>query len=128
MNRNWGKATDKRSLRTVSGFTLNEVLVALAVFLILSTGVITVYLMSLRTWQEGSMQVSLQRKLAAAMDRMVQGQRGSGESRQNGLREAQSVTLIDPQTIEYISGIDGATRRFYLQGNEILYSSENIIS
>jgi len=114
----------RRPLRSARGFTLPEVVIALGVFLLLSAAVVSVYLMSLRSWREGSAQVSLQRKLAAAMQRMVQGERGRSESRQHGLREANSVTIIDPQTIEFTSGVDGVTRRVYLHGNELTYDPD----
>jgi prepilin-type N-terminal cleavage/methylation domain-containing protein len=110
--------------RPSRGFTLPEAVIALAIFLLLSAAVVSVYLMSLRSWREGSAQVSLQRKLAAAMQRIVQGERGQSESRQHGLREASSVTIVDAQTIEFTSGVDGVTRRIYLHGNELIYDPD----
>ncbi len=114
----------RRPLRSARGFTLPEVVIALGVFLLLSAAVVSVYLMSLRSWREGSAQVSLQRKLAAAMQRIVQGERGRSEGRQHGLREASSVTIVDAQTVEFTSGIDGVTRRVYLHGNELVYDPD----
>ncbi len=124
MQRHHHTMSNRRPLRSAFGFTLPEVVIALGIFLLLSAAVVSVYLMSLRSWREGSAQVSLQRKLAAAMQRMVQGERGRSESRQHGLREANSVTIIDPQTIEFTSGVDGVTRRVYLHGNELTYDPD----
>ncbi|MBN1919466.1 MAG: type II secretion system protein [Verrucomicrobia bacterium] len=106
------------------GFTLPEVIIALALFLILSATIVSFYLMSLRTWSEGSAEVAIQRKLAVAMQRIVQGERGALEERQHGLREAKQISIIDPQTIEFTSGVDDTTRRIYLDGNEIIYDSD----
>ncbi len=103
------------------GFTLVEVLTVSTIFLMLSAAVVNVYLVSLQMWREGSVQLSLQRKLAGAMCRMVQGERGGTESRQHGLREARSVNIEDPQEIAFTSDVDDTTRRFYLNGNELLY-------
>jgi type II secretory pathway pseudopilin PulG len=100
---------------------LTEILTALAIFVVLSAMVINVHLMSVRTWRQGSAQVSLQRQLGAALHRMVQGERGGAENRQHGLREARSVAVVDPHTINFTSDVDDTTRRFYLKGNELVY-------
>jgi len=110
------------------GFTLIEFLTALALVLILGAGLTAVYLMSVKAWRQGSLQVTLQRKLAVAMDRMVLGQRTDMEHSQHGLREAEQITIMDPHTLEYTSGIDGLKRQFYLSGNEIIYDPGNIAS
>lgn len=112
----------QRSLRSSRGFVLMEILIASAIFVIVSGTVINVYLISLRMWREGSEQVTLQRQLAAAMQRIVEGERGGAENRHHGLREARGISVIDPHTIEFTSDVDGATRRFYLNGNELIYS------
>jgi hypothetical protein len=110
--------------RASGGFVLAEVFIAVGLSGLVSAGLIGVYLMSLRTWREGSAQVALQRKLTAAMQRMVQGERGMGESRQHGLREAKDITVVNPRTIEFVSGVDMSKRRFYLSGNEVIYAAE----
>lgn len=107
------------------GFTLPEVLITLALFLLLSAAVVSFYLMSLRSWSEGSAQVALQRKLAAAMQRIVQGERGPYEERQHGLREAETVKVVSAQEIEFTSGVDGTTRCIYIDGNEIYYDPDD---
>jgi prepilin-type N-terminal cleavage/methylation domain-containing protein len=106
------------------GFTLPEAIITLALFLLLSAAVVSVYLMSLRSWSEGSAQIALQRKLAAAMQRIVQGERGRDETRQHGLREARDVKIVSPQAIEFTSGIDGTTRCIHIDGNEIYYDPD----
>ena len=105
------------------GFTLIEALTALAIFLILAAGLISIYFMTVKTWYEGSAQVTLQRKLAIAMERMVRGQRSGTEDRMYGLLEADQITVLDPQTVEFTNGADGTKRRFYLDGNELKYGA-----
>jgi len=124
MRRMWRARRGTRRGLGSRGFTLPEVMLALGIFLLVSAAVVGVYLMSLRMWHDGSTQVLLQRKVAAAMQRMVQGQRGSSESRQHGLREASAITVVDDQTIQFTSGVDGVTRRFYLNGNEVVYDPD----
>lgn len=124
MERGYRRAGDEGSLRGSRGFVLAEIIIALAIFLLLSAAVVSVFLTSLRMWREGSAQVALQRKLAAAMQRIVQGERGRAEERQHGLREARGITVVDTQTIEFTSDVDNTTRRFYLNGNEILYDPD----
>ena len=124
MERGHARAWGLRSQEASGGFVLTEVLVAIGIFLILSGAVTTVYLMSLRTWQQGSTQVALQRKLSTAMQRIVQGERGHDESRQHGLREARDITITNPHTVEFISGVDDTRRRFHLNGNEVIYQPD----
>jgi type II secretory pathway pseudopilin PulG len=118
----------ERHHRTARGFVLTELMVALGIFMLLSAAVINVYLMSIRTWREGSAQVALQRKLAAAVQRIVQGDRSQAEARQHGLREAEAITVVDEHTIDFTSGVDGTTRRFYLNGNEIVYDPDTSVN
>lgn len=106
------------------GFTLPEVVITVALFSLLAAAVVSMYLMSIRSWSEGSAQVALQRKVAAAMQRIVQGERGRSEERQHGLREAEDVKVVSPQVIEFTSGVDGTTRCIYIDGNEIYYDPD----
>ncbi len=125
MDQSCSTAKQKPLWRGSRGFTLTEVLVAGAVFMILSLGVISVYRMSVRTWHEGCAQVALQRKLSIAMREIMEGGRGCAENRQHGLREASNVNVLTPRTIEFTSGVDGAKREFYLNGNELAYRPAN---
>jgi Tfp pilus assembly protein PilV len=118
------EASSGRGVRTSLGFTLPEVLIAATVFLLMSAVIVEMYLLSLRTWHNGGVQVSLQQKVATAMQKMIQGQRAPAESRQHGLREAGEITLVAPHMIEFTSGVDSIKRQFYLTGNEILYRAD----
>jgi prepilin-type N-terminal cleavage/methylation domain-containing protein len=118
------EASSGRGVRTSLGFTLPEVLIAATVFLLMSAAIVEMYLLSLRTWHNGGVQVSLQQKVAMAMQKMIQGQRAPAESRQHGLREAGEITLVAPHMIEFTSGVDSIKRQFYLMGNEILYRAD----
>jgi type II secretory pathway pseudopilin PulG len=128
MERDGQSPRHERSRAAPRGLVLTELMVALGIFMLLSAAVINVYLMSIRTWREGSAQVTLQRKLAAAMQRVVQGERGTEEGRQHGLREAEAITVVNEHTIDFRSGVDGTTRRFYLSGNEILYDPDTSVN
>ena len=91
----------------------------------LSLGTISLYRMAVRTWHEGSAQVALQRKLGTAMRQILEGGRGYAENRRHGLREASNIKVLTPRTIEFTSGVDGAKREFYLNGNELAYRPAN---
>ncbi len=124
MERDCTRAHGGLSPRSWRGFTLIEVLVASTVFVMLSAVLVEMYLMCLRTWHRGSVQVVLQRKVATAVQRMVQGHRSVSETRQHGLREAQEIAVLGPQMVEFKSGVDGTTRQFYLNGNELAYRTD----
>ncbi len=106
------------------GFVLSEVLIATMVFVLLSAVLLEVYLMCIRTWHRGSVQVALQRKVATAVQRMVQGHRSAAETRQHGLREAEEIAVLAPQMVEFTSGVDSTKRQFYLNGNEVVYRTD----
>jgi len=75
--------------------------------------------MSLSAWREGSTQITLQREASTVMEKMVRGVDG-----QNGIREASSVTTPTSDCIQYISGVDGQERSFYLDGTDIMYDPD----
>ena len=118
------RLSGKRSKRSKLGISLVEFLTGLAMVLILGAGLTSLYLMSMKAWRTGSAQVVLQRKLATAVKKMVYGQRVGTEDKTHGLREAETIEVIDDQTIQFKSGVDGNTRRFYLVGNELKYSTD----
>ena len=97
------------------GFTIVEVLLATIILLLVVAGVSAVYLMALTTWHEGGAQVMLQRGASIAMEKMVRGIDGT-----DGIRESKSVTC-GSDSIQYTSGIDDKTRRFYLSNGQIWY-------
>ena len=102
------------------GFTLIELLIAAAIMLLIIGGAMAIYLMSITAWKEGSVQIALQRKVSMATEKMVRGVDGT-----NGIREATSVGLYSSNTeIQYKSGIDDLTRRFYLNSGKIWYDSD----
>lgn len=84
---------------------------------------VAVYLMSLTTWKEGSAQISLQREASAAMEKMVRGVNGM-----NGIREANTVSIISGSTIRYTSAIDSVQRSFYLSSGKIMYDPSTTVA
>lgn len=98
------------------GLTLMELLIAIIIMMLVVGGTLVVYLMSMTAWKEGTVQMGLQREANIAMEKMVRGVDGK-----NGIREASSVSTPNSFTIQYTSGVDGKTRRFFLDGTEIKY-------
>ena len=110
------------------GFTIIELLTVMAIMGLVIGGVITIYIMGATAWKEGSVQVALQRGGSIAMEKMVRGVYGTNgirEAKHNTDSEPNNVTLHSGNTeIQYKSGIDNVTRRFYLSGSEIWYDSD----
>jgi len=99
------------------GMTLPELMIGISIFMLIMGGTLTVYIMSITAWHEGSTQIYLQRDAALAMEKMVRGVSG-----RNGLREADTVTPLG-NGIAYRSAIDAVERSFYLNvaGDTIMY-------
>lgn len=114
------------SLRTEyvkTGFTLQELLIVVTIMVFIIAGALTVYLLCYRSWQEATVQASLQRDASISTDKLVRGVRGASETRKNGLREAKSfsIPIFNNSAIEFVSGVDNRQRSFYLDGNQIVY-------
>lgn len=105
------------------GMTLPELMIGISIFMLIIGGTLTVYIMSITTWQEGSTQIYLQRDAALVMEKMVRGVDG-----RNGIREAESV-FPDGNGVRYRSAIDAVERIFYLNiaGDTIMYDPNAII-
>lgn len=80
-------ATGRR--RSKCGFSLVELLVAIAVFVVVMTIVTAVFLAGLRTRAEGSENMALEREGGMILERIMRGLYGKG-----GLREANSGTAV----------------------------------
>ncbi len=124
-----------RAIRRENGFTLIEVVVHLIAAVGLLGAVIAVYLMSIRSWGEGSTNASLERTAAMVIEKVVRGPSG-----RFGLREAdigtvqvagdaRSVTYIvdrnDPPTPWYT---DDVTSRYYQLGTRIWYDPNSSVA
>ena len=102
-----------------NGFSILELMIAILIMGFVTTGSLYIYLMSLSSWKEGSAQIVIQREASMVMEKMVRGIDG-----QNGIREASSVSITASDNIEYISGVDGQERSFYLSGTDIMYDPD----
>lgn len=93
--------------RTTSraGFTLIEILIAIAIFLVVMTIVMSVFIAGLRTRAEGAANMALEREGSVILERIMRGLYGAG-----GLREAQRDTVT--------VGSSGDTVRFNVDRNE----------
>lgn len=105
------------------GFTLIELLFATFIITVAVAGIIAIYLMSITAWQEGSMQIALQSNANTAIEKMVRGIGGS-----EGIREATSINCPTSSEIQYTSGIDSKTRRFYRSGDKIYHDPDASVS
>lgn len=109
----------KKYIYRHDGFTLTELMIAILIMALVMTGTVYIYLMSLSAWKEGSAQIMIQREASAVMEKMVRGVSG-----QNGIREASSVIAPTSDSIQYVSGVDGVERSFYLSGTDIIYDPD----
>lgn len=109
----------KRLIYTRKGFTVIEFLIASTIMVLVTGGIMAIFLMSMNTWKEGSAQLVLQRKASMVMEKIVRGVDG-----ENGVREAGSISIPSSDTIRYTSGIDGTERSFYLSTSDLMYDPD----
>jgi prepilin-type N-terminal cleavage/methylation domain-containing protein len=76
-------------LRSKCGFSLIELLVAVAIFAVVMTIVTAIFLAGLRTRAEGAQNMALEREGSVILERVMRGLYGKG-----GLREANSGTAV----------------------------------
>jgi prepilin-type N-terminal cleavage/methylation domain-containing protein len=120
--------TGKRVTRDPAGFTLAETMVGMAIFVIVMTGLITVFTMSMLSWKEGSRDLSLQGGGRLIIEKIVRGPGG-----RFGLREAaeghitidedgRGITfLVDKNNPPTFTKADDTEQRIYLANNKVMY-------
>lgn len=114
--------------RSAQGFTLVELLVAIAVFVVLMSIVASIFISGLRTRAEGAESLSLEREGSIILERIVRGIYGKG-----GLREGNSGTLavgddgssiwfdVDRNAYPTKSRADDTTSLVYLLDGDVYY-------
>lgn len=118
------------------GLTLVEILIAVTIMGLVVGGAISIYLMSITAWKEGSVQIALQRKGSLAMEKMVRGIDG-----RKGIREAREISSpavgSSATQIDFVDADDSTlTRSFYFSAgldddantvadNQLIYEDEN---
>ncbi len=117
-----------------SGFTLAEILVAISISLLVTASILTVVMMSNRTWRESSASVTLQSNGRLILNQIARGSHGM-----YGLREANyntlavgddgnsvtfSVDMNEPPT--YVTDDDTGCR-FYLNDERVWYDPNTAI-
>jgi len=122
-------------MRQENAFTIAEMMIVIITSVMLIGGVLMVYIMSMRSWKEGSINTGLERTAAIIMEKIVRGPSG-----RFGLREADvgmvqisetgnSVTFAvdkqDPPTQWYS---DDVTSRYYHAGTQAIYDPNVLIS
>ncbi len=114
-----------------AGFTLIEILIAIAIFVVVMTIVMSVFIAGLRTRAEGAANMALEREGSVILEQIMRGLRGVG-----GLREAHrdsvrigvngSVVLFDVDLNDYPTSkrSDDTTSLIYLLNGEVYYQAE----
>ena len=116
-----------RDQRSISGFTLVEVLISSAIITFIIGVSLSVYVVSSRGWREGSVQINLQQKARLMMEKMIYGTAeattvdGQPAQIRNGIIEAEQVQILaDATRIDYRLR-DDVWRSFYLNNGWINY-------
>ncbi len=122
-------------VRQQHGFTLLEVVFTLIVAVMLIGGVFLVYLMSIRSWEEGARNASLERTAGIIVEKIVRGVNG-----RFGLREADVGTLqvsADGHSVNFLVDkhdpptswtSDDTTSRFYQVGTRLWYDPNTAVA
>jgi prepilin-type N-terminal cleavage/methylation domain-containing protein len=120
--------TERRPVRPTGGFTLVEMIVAISIAVVVMGGLLSVFIMSLRAWKEGSRDLSLQSSGRLIIEKIVRGPGG-----RFGLREAAENDVaadedgkgirfsVDKNNPPTYSKLDDTELRIYLEGNRIMY-------
>ena len=114
----------------LTGFTFQELIIVVTIMVFIIAGAFTVYLLCYKSWQEATVQASLQRDGSIATEKLVRGVRGASETKKNGIREAKSFTIpiLNNSAIRFVSGVDNQRRSFYLDGNQIMYDPNTLVA
>jgi type II secretory pathway pseudopilin PulG len=118
----------KQGAESIGGFTLSEMMVGLAIFVMIVAGLLTVFTMSMLSWKEGSRDLSLQGSGRLIIEKIVRGPGG-----RFGLREAaeEDVTIdedgkgitfrVDKNNPPTFSKVDDTEVRIYFGENRVMY-------
>jgi len=129
-----GSRLHRRFRKAVGGFTLVEAMVGFAITVAIAGAIMSVFLMSLRSWKEGSRDLSVQSSGRLIMEKIVRGPGG-----RFGLREAAegSVTvdpdgkgitfLVDKNNPPTYEESDDTQVRIYLLANSIIYDPSTAV-
>ena len=113
------------------GFTLVEILIAIAVFVVVMTAVVSIFISGLRTRVEGVANLALEREGSVVLERIVRGLYGK-----EGLREADAsaVTInpdgdtvwfsVDRNQYPTTTKTDDTTSLVYLLNGDIYYKPD----
>lgn len=103
-----------RQGRSEQGFTLVEILVALAILGLLFAGIYSFYLWGANSWQKGVLRMDNQQNAGIAMDYLVE-----------ELRFACKVQVTGPHEIKFWFKGDPRTYIFRQSGEEIVLETKN---
>lgn len=110
-----------RIAKSDSGFTLVEVIVSLAIFSLIASVVLTLYLQGVISWRQQEQELDVQDNLRLAMDRIVREAR-QAQSIQidkigNPPYESPPVLVLDKKTLYYRSGTNLYRKWLSTSGN-----------
>ena len=118
-----------------AGFTLIEILIAIAIFVVVMTIVMSVFIAGLRTRAEGAANMALEREGSVILERIMRGLYGAG-----GLREARRDTVtvgsrgdtltfsVDRNDYPTLQPSDDTTSLIYLLEGEVYYRPDLEVS
>lgn len=110
------------------GYSLAEVLTASAIIILIIASVFGVFITAKAIYTQGIAELNLQRDANIILDRIIVGMKEGGSL--YGLRSAKRFDLpaVTPSASEInFDGIDGVTRKYFLNGNNIIYENPNQI-
>jgi prepilin-type N-terminal cleavage/methylation domain-containing protein len=113
------------------GFTLLEILIAVAIFSVVMLVVVSIFISGLKTRAEGAQSMALEREGGVMLERIMRGLYGKG-----GLREANSGTVllgedgtsiqfeVDRNTVPTKTRADDITSLIYLLNGDVYYKPD----
>ncbi len=114
--------------RGLSGFTLGETMVGASIAVVILAGLLTVLVMSVLAWQEGSADLNLQSSGRLIIEKIIRGPGGRfglRESAEGAItidQEGKRITfLVDKNNPPTYTRSDDTQSRVYFQANQIMY-------
>ena len=125
-------------MRTISkneGFTLAEILIAVALLSIVMAAIMTGILASLNLWARGDTEATLEENGRLILERITRGQYGMFGLKEAGVetlaisQEGRSVTFyVDKNDPPTVTTSDDTCCRFYLSVNRVYYDPDTTIA
>lgn len=122
-------------MRRKNGFTIAEMMVSMIAAVMLIGGVWLIYLMSMRSWAEGSRNAGLERSAGIVIEKIVRGANGRFGIREADIGTVQvsvsgdSVTfMVDRNDPPTAWNSDDVTSRYYKLGTMVMYDPDTSVA